>query len=152
MDHENSLSALRSRVSALVEQEAALLEQAMELSREGSDHQGVDELFARVQAIQVERNSLKRQLGNVLGTHRMHVASEVWRLGVYDYREEPDAPPVRAHVSRGPLGLQVLLPGRPGPVSIDRLRGSFDGPLAVDDGHATPASPPRRRKSTKAAS
>ena len=151
MDHENSISALRSRVAALVDQEAALLEKAMELSRAGSDQPGVDELFARVQAIQVERNSLKRQLGNVLGTHRMHVASEVWRLGVYDYCDEPGAPAVRVHVSRGPLGLQVLLPGRAAPVSIDTLRGSFDGPLAVDDAQASPAAPARRRKSTKAA-
>jgi len=152
MDQDNSIPALRSRVSALVDQEAALLEQAMELSRAGSDHPGVDALFARVQAIQVERTSLKRQLGNVLGTHRMHVAAEVWRLGAYDYRDEPGAPAVRAHVSRGPLGLQVLLPGRRDPVSIDTLSGSFDGPLAADDAQASPAAPARRRKSIKASS
>lgn len=153
MVHEKSIPALRSRVSALVEEEARLLTQAFELSR-SDDRRGVDALFAQVQAIQVERNSLKKELGNVLGTQRMHVASEVWQPGVYDYRRrEIGAPVERVRVSAGPLGLQVSLPGRAEPVRIEALEGSFDGPLAVDHAHeeVAPKAAPRargRKKST----
>jgi hypothetical protein len=136
MAEDNSISSLRSRVCALVEQESALLTEAFELSRGGGDRRGVDALFARVQAIQVERNSLKKQIGNVLGTHRLHVAAEVWRPGVYDYRSEVGGDLVRVSITTGPIGLQVLMPGQRKPVSIETLQGTFDGPLAVDDAAA----------------
>lgn len=132
MGEEKSIAALRSRVSALVEEEARLLTTAFELSK-GGDRSRVDALFAQVQAIQVERNSIKKELGNVLGTHRMHTAAEVWRPGMYDYRSKIGADTVRVRVSAGPLGLQVQMPGRGDSVRIETLDGSFDGPLAVDD-------------------
>jgi hypothetical protein len=133
-------------MSALVEQESVLLTQAFDLSRGGGDRSGVDALFARVQAIQVERNGLKKQIGNALGTHRLHAASEVWRVGVYDYRQEVGGESVRVRVAQGPLGLQVLFPDRARAVSIETMEGTFDGPLAVDDAathlaQADPGSP-----------
>lgn len=136
MGQDESIAALRSRLCALVEQEGALLTQAMDLSRGVGDRRGVDALFAQVQAIQVERSSLKKRIGNILGTHRLHMASEVWRLGIYDYRHEVGDESVRVRVTRGPLGLQVLMPGKRDAVSIETLKGSFDGPLAVDDAAA----------------
>lgn len=141
MGQDENIGTLRSRLSALVEREGELLTQAFDLSQGGGDRRGVDALFAQVQAIQVERNSLKKQIGNIIGTHRLHEASEVWKLGIYDYRPEVGADSVRVRVTRGPLGLQVVLPHRPDGVSIETLRGTFDGPLAVDDGpgHAAPA-------------
>lgn len=132
MGQDQSISALRSRVAALVEQEGVLLTQAFDLSRSGGDRSGVDALFAQVQAIQVERNSLKKQIGNILGTQRLHLASEVWRPGVYDYRLG-GGDSMRVRITRGPLGLQVCIPGQRDPVRIETLEGSFDGPLAVDD-------------------
>ena len=138
MGQEKSIAVLRSRVSALVQEEAALLTQAFEISRNGGDRAGVDALFAQVQALQVERVSLKRELGGMLGTYRMHEASEVWRPGVYDYRREVGAPTVRVRVTTGPLGLQVTLPDRRDPVRIETLEGSFDGPLAGDDAQPAP--------------
>jgi hypothetical protein len=131
MSQEKSLASLRSRVSALVELEASLLSQAFELSAAGGDRRGVDALFARIQSIQVERGSLKKEIGNLLGIQRMHSASEVWRLGLYDYRPV-DGEAVRVRVAQGPLGLQVFLPGRREPVAIERCDGNFDGPLAAD--------------------
>lgn len=141
MGQDESIAELRSRLCELVEQEGALLTRALDLSRGGGDRGGVDALFAQVQAIQVERNSLKKRIGNILGTHRLHMASEVWRLGIYDYRQEVGDASVRVRVTRGPLGLQVLIPGHRDAVSIETLKGSFDGPLAVDDGaaHQDPA-------------
>ena len=136
MGEDINIAALRSRVSALVEKESGLLTQAFELSRGGANPRSVDALFAQVQAIQLERNSLRKQIGNVLGTHRMHVASEVWRPGVYDYRQEAGGQSVRVRVIQGPLGLQVVKPGSPDPVRIEALEGTFDGPLAVDDSAA----------------
>ena len=139
MVQEKSISALRSRVSALVEQEAALLNEAFALSKAGGDRRGVDALFARVQTIQVERCNLKAEIGNVIGTHRMHTAAEVWQPGVYEYREPVGSPAVRVRVTQGPLGLQVQMPGQADPVRIESLEGSFDGPLAVDEAQAAPA-------------
>ena len=78
MGQDISIATLRSRVSALVEQESVLLTQAFELSRGGGDRRGVDALFAQVQAMQVERNSLRKQIGQVLGSQRLHEAAEVW--------------------------------------------------------------------------
>jgi hypothetical protein len=144
MAQDEGIASLRHRVSALVEQEGALLTQAFELSRNGGDRSGVDALFARVQAIQVERNNLKKQIGNVLGTHRLHVASEVWRPGVYDFRHQGGGESVRVRVQQGPLGLQVVLPGQADAVAIETLQGSFDGPLAVDDAAAHPEAPAPR--------
>ena len=146
MVEEKGIAALRSRVSALVEEEARLLTRAFEMSRNGADRRGVDTLFAQVQAIQVERNRVKKELGNVLGTHRMHVASEVWREGAYDYRAQIGAPPVRVRVTSGPLGLQVRMPGRAEPVRIELLEGSFDGPLSADDADAVPTRRTRGKK------
>ena len=140
MSQDNSIASLRSRVSALVDQEGLLLSRAFELSRGGSEARSVDDLFARVQSIQVERNRLQKEIGNLLGIQRMHAASEVWRLGVYEYRQEAGGEPVRVHVTRGPLGLLVLLPGRKDPVRIETLDGSFDGPLAVDGPAAAEAA------------
>ena len=133
MAQEESIGALRSRVAELVEQEGVLLTQAFDLSREGKDRQGVEALFARVQAMQVERNSLKKRIGSILGTHRLHEASEVWRVGVYDYRQEVGGEVVRVRVTQGPLGLQVIAPGERTPVRLEGLEGTFDGPLALDD-------------------
>ena len=133
MGQDQSIAALRTRLSALVEQEGVLLTQAFDLSR-GGDRSGVDALFARVQAIQVERNSLKKQIGSIIGTHRLHEAAEVWRPGIYDYRQEVGGQSVRVCVTRGPLGLQVLVPGQREPARMETLEGTFDGPLAVDDG------------------
>jgi hypothetical protein len=133
MGQDDNIAALRSRVTALVEKESVLLTQAFELSRAGGDRRGVDALFAQVQAMQVERNGLKKKIGDVLGTQRMHVAAEVWRPGVYDYRPTDGDHTVRVCVTSGPLGMQVHLPDQRDPVNIAKLKGSFDGPLAVDD-------------------
>lgn len=136
MDQDESIGALRSRLSALVEQEGVLLTQAFDLSRGGGDRREVDALFAQVQAIQVERNSLKKRIGNILGTQRLHGASEVWQPGVYDYCQEVGGTCMRVRITRGALGLQVLMPGRSDGVRIETLEGTFDGPLAVDDSAA----------------
>lgn len=136
MGEDVSIASLRSRVSALVEQEGALLTQAFELSRGGGDRRGVDALFAQVQAMQVERNRLKKQIGQVLGTQRLHEAAEVWRPGVYEYRREVGGAPVRVRITRGALGLQVHLPGEDDAVRIETLKGTFDGPLGADDAMA----------------
>lgn len=144
MGEQNSIAALRSRVSALVDEEAALLSQAFELSRAGDDRRGVDALFAQVQALQVERNGLQKQIGQVLGGQRLHVASEVWKPGAYEYREEVGSDPVRVKVGRGPFGLEARVPGRDGTVNIETLKGTFEGPLAGDgdsDAAATGTSP-----------
>lgn len=133
MGQEEDIGALRSRVSALVEQESGLLNRAFELSRAGGDRRGVDALFAQVQAIQVERSSLKKRIGEVLGTRRLHMGSEVWKPGVYDFRPAAGGESVRVRVTTEPLGLKVLMPGRAEAVRIETLEGSFDGPLAVDD-------------------
>lgn len=153
MGQDNSIASLRSRVSALVEQEGALLTQAFELSKSGGDRSGVDALFARVQTIQVERNNLKKQIGNVLGTHRLHEAAEVWKPGVYEYREEVGGKSVRVRVTPGPLGLQVNVPGKDATVNIATLHGTFDGPLAVDDAPSHEEAPaargPSRRRTAR---
>ncbi|MBC5782294.1 hypothetical protein H8N03_05015 [Ramlibacter sp. USB13] len=133
MGEDNSIATLRARVSALVDQEGALLTQAFDASKQGGDRRGVDALFARVQALQVERNRLQKEIGSLLGTRRMHVAAEVWQPGVYDYRPEAGSDTVRVRVSQGPLGLQVELPGRSAPVRIETLHGAFDGPIIGDD-------------------
>ena len=130
MGEDTSISQLRSRVSELVGQEGQLLNEAFAASREGADRRGVDALFARVQALQVERNRLQKQIGNLLGTRRMHVATEVWRPGMYDYRAEDGSEAVRVEVTQGPLGFQALVPGKSAPVRIETLRGAFDGPIA----------------------
>lgn len=132
MGEQDIIASLRSRVSALVDREAALLSQAFELSRAGEDRHGVDALFAQVQALQVERNGLQKQIGQVLGTQRLHVASEVWKPGAYEYRAEVGSDPVRVKVGRGPFGLVVRVPGRDGTVDIETLKGTFEGPLAHD--------------------
>jgi hypothetical protein len=147
MGEQNSIASLRSRVSALVDQEAALLSQAFELSRAGGDRGSVDALFAQVQALQVERNGLQKEIGQVLGAQRLHVASEVWKPGAYEYREEVGSDAVRICVDQGPFGLQVSMPGRDRPVNIETLKGTFEGPLAVDGAAAastrtSPASSP----------
>lgn len=130
MGPDVNIATLRSRVTELANQEGELLTQAFELSKAGADRRGVDALFARVQAIQVERNNLRKQIGNVLGMQRLHEASEVWKLGVYNYCQEVGGVCVRVRVTTGPLGLQVIFPDKPDGVSIERLRGTFDGPLA----------------------
>jgi hypothetical protein len=140
MGQDQSIAALRSRLSALVEQEGALLTKAFDLSRSEADRRGVDALFAQVQAIQVERNTLKKQIGNILGTHRLHSAAEVWTPGIYDYRQEVGGESMRVRVTRGPLGLQVHKPGAQ-PLPIETLEGTFDGPLAVDDSASHEAPP-----------
>lgn len=156
MPHEDNIASLRSRVTELVEQEGVLLTQAFELSREGGDRRGVDALFARVQAMQVERNSLKTRIGHVLGNHRLHEAREVWKPGVYDYRRDVGGDLVRVRVTSGPIGLQVHLPQQRDPVNIETLRGTFDGPLAVDDSAAheeataTAAAPDGQRRARSA--
>lgn len=153
MGQEEDIGSLRSRVSALVEQESGLLNQAFELSRAGGDRRGVDALFAQVQAIQVERSSLKKQIGELLGTRRLHMPSEVWRPGVYDFRPAAGGDSVRVRVTAQALGLQVAIPGRGEAVRIENLEGTFDGPLGVDDAVATedaaqaqktPGRPPRK--------
>lgn len=132
MGQDQSIASLRSRVSALVAQEGLLLTQAFALNRAGGERQGVDALFARVQALQVERNSLHKQIAALLGAHRLHTASEVWKLGDYDYCEEVGGASERVRVTKGPLGLQVRLPGRQDAVRIEALHGTFDGPLGAD--------------------
>jgi hypothetical protein len=132
MGQDESIATLRSRVSALVAQESTLLTQAFDVSREGGDRRGVDTLFAQVQALQVERNNLQKRIANLLGTQRLHAASEVWRPGVYQYCEEVGGASVRVNVTQGALGLQVHIPGKKNPVRIESLDGTFDGPLGVD--------------------
>lgn len=132
MGQDENIASLRARVTALVEREGAILTQAFELSKAGGDRRSVDALFAQVQAIQVERNTLKKQIGNFLGSHRLHEAAEVWKPGMYEYRSSVGGDSVRVVVSKGPLGLQVQVPGRREPVSIETLKGTFDGPLAGD--------------------
>src|SRR3954447_16848209 len=109
MGQEEDIVSLRSRVSALVELESGLLNRAFELSRAGGDRRGVDALFAQVQAIQVERGSLKKRIGDVLGSRRLHMASEVWKPGVYDYSPAEGGDPVRVRVTSEALGLRVLV-------------------------------------------
>lgn len=132
MEDERGIASLRSRVAALVQQEAALLSQALELSRAGDDRRGVDALFAQVQALQLQRGGLQKEIGQVLGTRRLHVASEVCSPGAYEYREELGSKAVRVRVDKGDFGLEVCLPGRDRAVGIDTLKGIFDGPLAID--------------------
>ena len=132
MGDGTTIAELRSRVTALVEQEGVLLTEAFAASREGGDRRSVDALFARVQALQVERNRLQKEIGNMLGTRRMHVAAEIWRPGAYDYRPEDGGKTVRIEVLQGPLGFQAQLPGRKEPVRIETLRGAFEGPIAGD--------------------
>ena len=129
MDQGDSIASLRSRVALLVEEEAALLSQAMALSR-AKDCKGVDALFARVQAIQMQRGHLKKQIGNLIGTNRMHVAAEVWKPGTYNYRHAAGGDVVHVRVEQGPLGLQVAFPGKDA-VPIETLKGTFDGPITV---------------------
>jgi hypothetical protein len=136
MGQGTSIASLRSRVAALVEQEGTLLSRAFELSQAGGDRRGVDALFARVQAMQVERNSLKKQIGNLIGTHRLHLAAEVWQLGVYNYCQAEGGDCVHVRVTQGPLGLRVLFPGQDEGVRIETLSGTFDGPLGADGGAA----------------
>ena len=138
MTQDNSIASLRSRVAELVEQEGGLLTKAFELSKAGGDRRGVDNLFATVQAIQVERGNLKKKIGDLLGTHRLHEAAEVWRPGVYDYTQEVGGDKVRVRVTEGPIGLQVFMPGQNSAVNIATLRGTFDGPFAVDDAPDAP--------------
>jgi hypothetical protein len=138
MTQDNSIASLRSRVAELVEQEGGLLARAFELSKAGGDRRGVDNLFATVQAIQVERGNLKKKIGDLLGTHRLHEAAEVWRPGIYDYRQEVGGDKVRVRVTEGPIGLQVFMPGEKSGVNIATLRGTFDGPFAMDDAHDAP--------------
>ena len=147
MGEEEDIGSLRSRVAALVEREGALLSQAFELSRGGGDRRGVDALFAQVQAIQAERSSLKKRIGDVLGSRRLNLASEVWRPGVYDYRPAEGGDSVRVRVTSEALGLQVLMPDRGKAVRIETLTGTFDGPLAVDDAatHEDPAPAPKAK-------
>ncbi|HEX7890516.1 MAG TPA: hypothetical protein VF522_14230 [Ramlibacter sp.] len=133
MGEDKNIASLRSRVTALVQEEGVLLSQAFDVSREGGDRRGVDALFARVQALQVERNKVQKEIGHLLGGQRMHVAAEVWKPGVYDYRQEVGGGTVRVRIAKGPLGLQALFPGRSKPVSIETLGGAFEGPLAVDE-------------------
>jgi hypothetical protein len=86
----------------------------------------------------------------VLGTHRLHVAAEVWRPGVYDYCHEVGGASMRVRVTQGALGLQVLLPDQGDAVRIETLKGTFDGPLAVDDAathqDAAAAGRPHKKK------
>ena len=93
-----------------------LLTQAFELSRGGGDRRGVDALFAQVQAMQVERNSLRKQIGQVLGTQRLHEAAEVWKLGVYDYRRVVGGDPPSARTiepatktRKGPKAIKATI-------------------------------------------
>ena len=130
MGEDNSIAQLRSRVTELVEEEGILLSEAFAASKGGGDRRGVDALFARVQALQVERCRLQKEIGNLLGTRRMHVASEIWRTGTYEYRPEDGTPAIRIEVTQGALGFQAMLPGRSAPVRIETLRGAFDGPIA----------------------
>jgi hypothetical protein len=155
MGQDISIATLRSRVSALVEQESVLLTQAFELSRGGGDRRGVDALFAQVQAMQVERNSLRKQIGQVLGTQRLHEAAEVW-LAWYDYRRVVGGDPVRVHVTQGPLGLQALLPGQRDRCGSNRSRGlrwpagAGDGPPAAErEAVAQNARTPARQRKPK---
>ncbi len=151
---EEDIGSLRSRVSALVEQETRLLDRAFELSRAGGDRRGVDALFAQVQAIQVERGSLKKRIGEVLGTRRLHLAGEVWKPGIYDYRPPDSDASVRVRITSETLGLRVAMPGGSAAVRIETLDGTFDGPLGVDDAvGALPdvrSSSPRARRSRTA--
>ena len=151
MQPEEDIASLRSRVSALVEQEGSILNRAFELSRAGGDRRGVDALFAQVQAIQVERGRLKQRIGQVLGSQRLHMACEVWKPGVYDYRPAEGGDAVRVRVTSGTLGLQVERPGRSGAARIETLNGTFEGPLAVDDAasHREPAQPPTRQPAAR---
>ncbi|MGE4242435.1 hypothetical protein [Ramlibacter sp.] len=131
MGPDENIATLRSRVSALVEQEGVLLTQAFELSRTEAERHRIDELFAKVQAIQIQRNVIRKRIGDMLGTHRLHAPSEVWQEGAYDYRRDVGGDAVRVRVVKGPLGLQVVLPGK-GPVRIETVKGTFDGPLAAE--------------------
>lgn len=139
MEDDRGIAALRSRVTELVKQEAALLSQALELSRAGDDRRGVDALFAQVQALQLQRGGLQKEIGQFLGTQRLHVASEVCSPGIYEYREDLGSQALRVKVDKGDFGLEVCMPGREQAVSIGKLKGTFDGPLAVD-GEAPDAS------------
>lgn len=130
MSPNSTLAALRAQVAALVEEESTLLTKAFDLKRAG-DGRGVDGLFAQIQVAQIERNRLTKQIGSVLGAQRMHVAAEVWKPGLYDYREKLDGVAVRVQVVSGPLGLQVLAPAQKQSVSIKTLKGTFDGPLGT---------------------
>ena len=131
MGQDISIATLRSRVSALVEQESVLLTQAFELSRGGGDRRA-HALFAQVQAMQVERNSEETDRAGA-GRAAPARGSRIWKLGVYDYRRVVGGDPVRVHVTQGPLGLQALLPGqRPG--AIESLRGLSMARSGADDG------------------
>jgi hypothetical protein len=125
------LSALRTRVVALTEQEGVLLAEALALSRVPGARSKVDLLFAQAQSIQIERSGLKKRIAQLLGTRRLHLGPEVWQTGLYDYTPPDGAAAVRVRVSRAPLGLHVEMPeGRT--VRIETLPGSFEGPFAAE--------------------
>jgi hypothetical protein len=125
------LSALRTRVVALTEQEGVLLAEALALSRVPGARSKVDLLFAQAQSVQIERSGLKKQIAQLLGTRRLHLGPEVWQTGLYDYTPPDGAGPVRVRVIRAPLGLHVeMQEGRT--VRIETLPGSFEGPVAAE--------------------
>jgi hypothetical protein len=129
-EHDD-LSALRTRVVALTERESALLAEALTLSRVPGARSKVDSLFAQAQSIQIERSGLKKQIAQLLGTRRLHLAPEVWQTGLYDYTPPDGAAPIRVRVTRAPLGLYVEMPeGKT--VRIEALLGSFEGPFAAE--------------------
>ncbi|HEX2545128.1 MAG TPA: hypothetical protein VHL79_09635 [Ramlibacter sp.] len=132
MDADTDIAKLRARVTLLVEQEAAVLQQALLLSRSGAERAKVDALLNQVNAIQQERTTVRQQISQLLGAKRMYSAAEVWQPGVYEYRQNVGAGAVRVVVTQGSLGLQVQAPGEPAPVRIDRMAGFFEGPMPDD--------------------
>lgn len=152
MGNEEDIGTLRSRVAELVGKESTLLDQAFSLSRAGGDGRGVDALFAQVQALQLERGRLKKRIGELLGSRRLHMGSEVWMPGVYEYCPATGGERVRVRVASGALGLQVVFASLGEPVRIERLDGTFDGPLGVEEavapegGGRPPESGPTAKK------
>jgi hypothetical protein len=152
MDQEHDILSLRSRIADMVRQEGDLVSQALQHSR-GGDRQRVDELYVQLHALQLERSGLQRQIAAMLGTRRMHVASEVWRPGDYDYCLEVGGPAVRISVVQDQFGLHAVFPEREQPIAVETLKGTFDGPVTPAgsaprsrvNGRAAPRSTPTRR-------
>lgn len=107
------------------------MSQALAVSRERADRRGADALFDQVRILQRERNQVQKEIGSRLGEHRMHVAAEVWKPGIYAYRAEAGGDTERVRISSGRMGLEALLPGRSAAVPIETLHGYFEGPLAA---------------------
>jgi len=137
MAQEHDIPTLRSRIAELVHQEGVLVSEALQHSR-GGDRQRVDDLYMQLHALQLDRTSIQQRIAALLGPRRMHVASEVWRPGEYDYCLEVGGASARIRVVQHQFGLHAIFPGRDQPIAVETLKGTFDGPVASGGAGSAP--------------